>query len=92
MASNNIYRESIQNSVILFFCYTTECLLNNKCSSLSYRYEFGPALFIGWAGAAMAILGGALLCCSCPKRETSYPPPRGYHKNAPSAPAGKDYV
>ncbi|XP_072264339.1 claudin-1 [Pyxicephalus adspersus] len=64
----------------------------NAFTPTNSKYEFGPALFIGWAGAAMAILGGALLCCSCPKRETSYPPSRGYHKNAPSAPAGKDYV
>ncbi|XP_053566217.1 claudin-1 [Bombina bombina] len=54
------------------------------------KYEFGPALFIGWAAAALAILGGALLCCSCPRKETSYPPSRGYNKNAP--PSGKDYV
>ncbi|XP_053317132.1 claudin-1 [Spea bombifrons] len=54
------------------------------------KYEFGPSLFIGWAAAALAIIGGALLCCSCPKKEVSYPPPRSYNKNAPSA--GKDYV
>ncbi|XP_010118169.1 PREDICTED: claudin-1, partial [Chlamydotis macqueenii] len=54
------------------------------------RFEFGSALFIGWAAASLAILGGAFLCCSCPRRETSYPPTRGYPKNAPST--GKDYV
>uniref|UniRef100_A0A8C8EA06 Claudin n=1 Tax=Otus sunia TaxID=257818 RepID=A0A8C8EA06_9STRI len=54
------------------------------------RFEFGSALFIGWAAASLAILGGSFLCCSCPRRETSYPPTRGYPKNAPST--GKDYV
>ncbi|KPP67332.1 claudin-19-like [Scleropages formosus] len=29
------------------------------------RYEFGSALFVGWAAASLTILGGALLCCSC---------------------------
>ncbi|NWQ79419.1 CLD1 protein, partial [Columbina picui] len=54
------------------------------------RFEFGSALFIGWAAASLTLLGGAFLCCSCPRRETSYPPTRGYPKNAPST--GKDYV
>ncbi|NXL88956.1 CLD1 protein, partial [Alectura lathami] len=54
------------------------------------RFEFGSALFIGWAAASLALLGGAFLCCSCPQRETSYPSSRGYPKNSPST--GKDYV
>ncbi|XP_033006820.1 claudin-1 [Lacerta agilis] len=54
------------------------------------RFEFGPALFIGWAAASLTILGGAFLCCSCPRRETTYPPSRPYPKCAPSS--GKDYV
>ncbi|XP_067897936.1 claudin-15-like isoform X1 [Heterodontus francisci] len=29
------------------------------------KYELGSALYIGWAGSALLILGGALLCCSC---------------------------
>ncbi|XP_020820417.1 LOW QUALITY PROTEIN: claudin-1 [Phascolarctos cinereus] len=54
------------------------------------RYEFGQALFIGWASASLCLLGGALLCCSCPKKTTSYPTPRPYPKTTPSS--GKDYV
>ncbi|ETE57760.1 Claudin-1, partial [Ophiophagus hannah] len=37
-----------------------------------------------------SILGGAFLCCWCPRRETSYPPTRPYPKCVPST--GKDYV
>ncbi|KAL2301193.1 hypothetical protein Nmel_011754, partial [Mimus melanotis] len=33
------------------------------------RFEFGSALFIGWAASSLAILGGSFLCCSCPRRE-----------------------
>ncbi|XP_069775214.1 claudin-19-like isoform X1 [Narcine bancroftii] len=33
------------------------------------RYEFGSALFVGWASASLAILGGSFLCCSCPDEE-----------------------
>ncbi|KAJ6655489.1 hypothetical protein lerEdw1_005067 [Lerista edwardsae] len=54
------------------------------------KYEFGQALFVGWAAASLALLGGAFLCCSCPRRETSYPSTRPYPKSAPAA--GKDYV
>ncbi|XP_044525443.1 claudin-1 [Gracilinanus agilis] len=57
---------------------------------VNFRYEFGQALFIGWAAASLCLLGGALLCCSCPKKTTSYPTPRPYPKTTPSS--GKDYV
>ncbi|XP_028818003.1 claudin-1-like [Denticeps clupeoides] len=30
------------------------------------RFTLGRALFLGWAGALLSVVGGALLCCSCP--------------------------
>ncbi|XP_050978854.1 claudin-19 isoform X1 [Labeo rohita] len=32
---------------------------------INARYEFGPALFVGWAAAILMMLGGSFLCCSC---------------------------
>lgn len=35
---------------------------------VNYKFEFGSALFLGWAGSALALLGGSLLAssgCSC---------------------------
>ncbi|XP_073530568.1 claudin-10-like isoform X3 [Phyllobates terribilis] len=32
------------------------------------KYELGSALYIGWAGSVLAILGGSLLCCSFKKK------------------------
>ncbi|XP_077147227.1 claudin-10-like isoform X2 [Ranitomeya variabilis] len=32
------------------------------------KYELGTALYIGWAGSVLAILGGSLLCCSYKKK------------------------
>ena len=29
------------------------------------RYELGPALFVGWGGAALLLLGGSALLFSC---------------------------
>ncbi|XP_028557406.1 claudin-4-like [Lacerta agilis] len=35
------------------------------------KRELGAALYIGWASSALLILGGALLCCNCPKKESN---------------------
>uniref|UniRef100_A0A8C9KTM1 Claudin n=1 Tax=Panthera tigris altaica TaxID=74533 RepID=A0A8C9KTM1_PANTA len=32
---------------------------------MNVRYKLRPAVFIGWVGSALVILGGALLTCSC---------------------------
>ncbi|KAK9401534.1 claudin-1 [Crotalus adamanteus] len=62
----------------------------NPYTPVNTRFEFGQALFIGWAASSLAILGGAFLCCWCPRQETSYPQTRSYPKSAIST--GKDYV
>ncbi|KAG8580575.1 hypothetical protein GDO81_007348 [Engystomops pustulosus] len=33
------------------------------------KYELGSALYIGWAGSVLAIIGGSLLCCSFKKKK-----------------------
>lgn len=53
-----------------------------------YRYEFGSALFVGWAAASLTVLGGSLLCCSCSKEDM-----RGqqyYRQSQPST--AREYV
>lgn len=37
------------------------------------KREMGAGLYVGWAAAALQLLGGALLCCSCPPREKYAP-------------------
>ncbi|XP_060710623.1 claudin-15-like [Hemiscyllium ocellatum] len=32
---------------------------------LGTKYELGPGLYIGWAGASLELIGGICLCCSC---------------------------
>ncbi|XP_024910953.1 claudin-3-like [Cynoglossus semilaevis] len=68
----------------------------NPMLSDAQRRELGAALYIGWAGAALLMLGGGLLCCSCPPRETRYNPSRMAY-SAPRSAGGqglerKDYV
>ncbi|KAG1934683.1 claudin-6 [Pimephales promelas] len=36
------------------------------------RRELGAALYIGWAASALLIMGGSLLCCSCPPQDKKY--------------------
>ncbi|NXG21232.1 CLD3 protein, partial [Grallaria varia] len=37
------------------------------------KRELGTSLYVGWAASALLLLGGALLCCSCPPKEDRYP-------------------
>ncbi|XP_022047671.1 claudin-18 [Acanthochromis polyacanthus] len=44
--------------------------------SLTPRYTFGPALFVGWIGAAILLIGGIMMCLACrgmvPDRKQRY--------------------
>ncbi|KAM6963182.1 claudin-18-like [Aplochiton taeniatus] len=33
--------------------------------SLTPRYTFGPALFVGWIGGAVLLIGGIMMCLAC---------------------------
>lgn len=77
----------VQLLLIFFSCQWSS---KQHDAVFSFRYEFGQALFTGWAAASLCLLGGALLSCSCPRKTTSYPTPRPYPKPTPSS--GKDYV
>ncbi|XP_073335379.1 claudin-7-B-like [Pagrus major] len=50
------------------------------------KYEFGSAIFIAWAGAFLAVIGGGMLAASCPRGKPSpkYPISR--------PPSSKEYV
>lgn len=37
------------------------------------RRELGASLYIGWGASALLLIGGALLCANCPKREDEAP-------------------
>ncbi|KAM4676254.1 claudin-7 [Discoglossus pictus] len=66
----------------------------NPLTPVNTKYEFGAGVFLGWAGSLLVILGGALLACSCPRRNSynakKYPK-GGARTKAPSS-AGKEYV
>ncbi|XP_058483357.1 claudin-4-like [Solea solea] len=68
----------------------------NPLVIISQRREIGAALYIGWGAAVLLIIGGALLCKSCPPKEKKYQPPRmAYSAPRTTTSAGydrKDYV
>ncbi|XP_071276128.1 claudin-7-like [Agelaius tricolor] len=63
---------------------------------INLKFEFGSALFLGWAGSALALLGGSLLASSCCSRGGGgaakgggYPRARTPPKGAPTS---REYV
>lgn len=70
----------------------------NPLLTSAQRRELGASLYIGWAASALLIIGGAMLCSSCPPKEKKYKPPRMAY-SAPRSNSGntggydrKDYV
>ncbi|XP_048225221.1 claudin-4 [Perognathus longimembris pacificus] len=41
----------------------------NPLVAAGQKREMGASLYIGWAASGLLLLGGALLCCSCPPRQ-----------------------
>lgn len=61
------------------------------------RREMGASLYIGFGAAVLLLIGGAMLCASCPPSEKKYKPPRMMYSTPRSTSAGggydrKDYV
>ncbi|KAE8620818.1 hypothetical protein XENTR_v10010487 [Xenopus tropicalis] len=64
----------------------------NPLLPINTKYEFGAGVFLGWAGSFLALIGGALLACSC-SRKNNYQkgyPKSGAKTKAPSS--ARDYV
>lgn len=68
-------------------CSMTGCsLYANKITTeffdplyVEQKYELGAALFIGWAGASLCIIGGVIFCFSI--SDNNKPPRMGYAYN-----------
>ncbi|XP_033623577.1 claudin-19 isoform X3 [Fukomys damarensis] len=57
----------------------------NPSTPVNARFEFGPALFVGWASAGLALLGGSFLCCTCPEPERANSTPQPYRPGPSTA-------
>ncbi|NXP16975.1 CLD19 protein, partial [Scytalopus superciliaris] len=56
-------------AVSLYATQVTYEFFRESTIRINARYEFGSSLFIGWGAASLSMLGGSLLCCSCPDKE-----------------------
>lgn len=57
------------------------------------RRELGASLYIGWAAAALLLIGGAILCSHCPPNEKKYKAPNvAYSVPRSGGYDRKDYV
>ncbi|XP_070586543.1 claudin-4-like [Erythrolamprus reginae] len=55
-------------------CWSANTIIREFYSPLiveAQKRELGSSLYLGWAAAALMILGGGLLCCNCPKKESN---------------------
>ncbi|XP_056139013.1 claudin e [Lampris incognitus] len=63
--------------ILIPVCWSANTIIRdfyNPIITNAQRRELGAALYIGWGTAGLLILGGALLCSSCPpKDESDYP-------------------
>lgn len=63
--------------VLIPVCWSANTIVRDFYNPViinAQRRELGAALYIGWGTAAILILGGALLCSSCPPKESQeYP-------------------
>ncbi|RVE65274.1 hypothetical protein OJAV_G00133670 [Oryzias javanicus] len=60
--------------VLIPVCWSANTIIRdfyNPIMTNAQRRELGAALYVGWGTAALLILGGALLCSSCPPRNES---------------------
>ncbi|XP_075956456.1 claudin-4-like isoform X3 [Anarhichas minor] len=62
----------------------------NPLLTNAQRRELGAALYIGWGTAGLLILGGALLCSSCPRKESPEYPVK--YAGARSIATSREYV
>ncbi|XP_035478648.1 claudin e [Scophthalmus maximus] len=63
--------------ILIPVCWSANTIIRdfyNPIMTNAQRRELGAALYIGWGTAALLILGGALLCSSCPQKDSpEYP-------------------
>ncbi|KAI1903231.1 hypothetical protein AGOR_G00025090 [Albula goreensis] len=58
--------------ILIPVCWSANTIIRdfyNPLLTAAQRRELGAALYIGWGTAGLLILGGALLCSSCPPRD-----------------------
>lgn len=79
--------------VLVPVCWTANTIIRDFYNPLlvdSQRRELGESLYIGWASAGLLLLGGGLLCSSCPPSDDV--PRNVKYSHARSVDSSKAYV
>ncbi|XP_026154689.1 claudin-4-like [Mastacembelus armatus] len=79
--------------VLIPVCWSAHTIIRdfyNPILTDAQRREIGASLYIGWGAAALLILGGGLLCSSCPSRESPEYPVK--YSGARSSAGSRAYV
>lgn len=75
--------------ILIPVCWSANTIIRdfyNPILTNAQRRELGAALYIGWGTAGLLILGGGLLCSSCPPKEREeYPVKYGAPKSVVSS-------
>ncbi|XP_051718152.1 claudin-4 isoform X2 [Ctenopharyngodon idella] len=61
--------------VLVPVCWSANTIIRDFYNPLltdAQRREIGASLYIGWGAAALLILGGGILCSSCPPKDDNY--------------------
>ncbi|XP_026051847.1 claudin-4-like [Carassius auratus] len=61
--------------VLIPVCWTANTIIMDVSNPLlmgAQKRDLGVSLYIGWASAGLLLLGGSLLCSSCPPREDDH--------------------
>ncbi|XP_017292657.1 claudin-4 [Kryptolebias marmoratus] len=80
--------------VLIPVCWSANTIIRdfyNPTLINAQKRELGASLYIGWGAAALLLLGGALLCSSCPPRDETYNNYGAAYSKAQSM-ASKEYV
>lgn len=87
--------------ILIPVCWSAHSIIRDFYSLIineSQKREIGASLYLGWASTALLLIGGGILCCSCPPQEDNrYGPPSRmvYSATRSAAPSGfdkRDYV
>ncbi|XP_075420519.1 claudin-6 [Tenrec ecaudatus] len=57
--------------ILIPICWTANTIIQNFYNPLvaeAQKRELGASLYLGWAASGLLLLGGGLLCCTCPSR------------------------
>ncbi|XP_017276738.1 claudin-3-like [Kryptolebias marmoratus] len=80
--------------VLIPVCWSAHTIIRdfyNPTVINAQKREIGASLYIGWASAALLLIGGAMLCSSCPPKDKKYKPPRMAYSAPRTVSAGGGY-